>query len=139
MRAKRIVLLSNRSLLAAGVQRLLQDVDGLDLSIVAADQPEATAKIKQLDPHVIILDSGDTSLGQRPIAQMLEEHPRAKVVALNLNRDGIDVYRVKRVLRTTLDGLLEAIQGKGVPDRAKPMQPTRGRRARRDGGDAMDA
>lgn len=138
MRANRVVLLSNRSLFAAGVQKLLQDVDGLELSVVAAGDPEAAARIRHLAPSVIVLDSGDTSLGHEAIAQLLEEHPRVWVVALDLNRRGIDVYRMKRVLQTNLDGLLEAIQGKGPPHMRRRGQQTRGLIPENDGGKAMD-
>ena len=105
------MLLSNRSLLVAGVQRLLQGMDGLNLSIVAADDADIGAKLRRLAPAVVVLDSGDVSLGDGVITRLLEEHPRARVVALNLNRTAIDVYRVQRVLQTDLRGLLEAIQG----------------------------
>ncbi|GEM_PF-2272983 len=108
----RVAMLSNRSLLSAGVQRLLQGVDGLELTIVAADDPEAAAKLRELAPKVIVLDSGDASLGEGVVTQMLEEHPRARVVTLNLNHAGIDVYRMRRVHQTNVDGLLEAIHGK---------------------------
>lgn len=114
MRAKRVALMSNRSLLAAGVQRLLQGMGGLELAVVAADDPEVAHRLKKLAPEVIVLDSGDASIGEGVITRMLGEHPKARVIALNLNRPGIEVYRVQRVLHTDLDGLLEAIQGKGA-------------------------
>lgn len=119
---KRVALLSNRSLLAAGVQRLLQSMDGLELTMVAADDPEAAAQMRRHAPHVIILDTGDASLGPGAITRMLEEHPKARVIALNLDRTGIEVYQMKRVLQSNLDGLLEAIQGKGAPARRRLMQ-----------------
>ncbi len=112
MRTKRVVLLSNHSLLAAGVQRLLQGVDSLDLSIVAAEDSEAISRLHQLTPDVIVLDSGDPSLGEGVITHLLGQHPRAKVVAVNLGRRGIEVFRVHRVIETSLDGLLKAIGGK---------------------------
>ena len=111
MQTKRVVLLNSRSLLAAGVQSLLQGIDGLELHTVSADDPQATAKIRDLAPGVIVLDSGDVSLGKGVITRMLEEHPKAKVIALSLKREDIGVYRVERVLQTDLSGLLEAIRG----------------------------
>jgi len=35
----------------------------------------------------------------------------ARVIALNVSQDAIEVHQVRRVLQTGLDGLLEAIQG----------------------------
>ncbi len=112
MRAKRVVLINNRSLLAAGVQKLLQGVDGLELSIEALDDPELARKLRKRDPGVIVLDSGDASIGDGAITQVLKECPKAKVVALNLDRTAIDVYRMQRVLQTDLNGLLGIIRGK---------------------------
>lgn len=94
-------------------------MDGLELSIVAADDPEATSKISQLDPQAILLDSDDTLLGRGSITRMLEEYPGARIVVLNLYRQGIEVYRMKRVLQTDLDGLLEAIWGEGTAVKPK--------------------
>jgi DNA-binding NarL/FixJ family response regulator len=112
MRAKRVVLLSNRSLLAAGVQRLLECVDSLELSTVATGDPGAIPKLRQLAPEVIVLDSGDPSLGEGAITRLLGQNPRVRVVALNLDRTGIEIYRMHHVVQTDLDGLLEAIQGR---------------------------
>ncbi len=110
MKPKQIVLLSNHSLLVAGVQKLLQDLNDLKVSIVAADAPEAAAKIKCLSPDAIILDSSDASMGEGIVTRLLEEHPKARVIALNLNQTGIEIFRMKRILQTDLEGLLEALQ-----------------------------
>jgi len=68
---------------------------------------------------------------------MLAEHPKAKVIALNLNRTGIEVYRVRRVLHTDLNGLLEAIRGRALPPekRLSPRGDYPGERG--DGGGTM--
>ncbi|MBI2936425.1 MAG: response regulator transcription factor [Chloroflexi bacterium] len=112
MQAKKVVLLSNRSLLAAGVQRLLQGVDSLELSIVAARDSEALTKLRHLAPEVIVLDSGDPTLGEGVVTSLLGQHPRARVIALNLDRTGIEVYSLHRVVHADLEGLLEAIHGR---------------------------
>lgn len=109
MRAKPLVLLSNRSILTAGVQRLLQEIDRFEVATVETSDPQWAATVKHLAPSVIVLDSSDDSLGKGVITRLLEEHPRARVIALNLNHTGIEVYRMKRVLHTGVDGLLEAI------------------------------
>lgn len=108
-------MLTNHSLLAAGLQRLLQAIDGIELCTVLADDPQAAERIRSLDPQAIVLDSGDISMGEATITQMLEEHPRARVVALNLKRSGIEVFEMQRLAPTDLTALLEAIQSKGSP------------------------
>ncbi|MBI4302062.1 MAG: hypothetical protein HY664_05610 [Chloroflexi bacterium] len=124
MRAKRVVLLSNRSLLSAGVRRLLQGVDSLELSIVAAEDPEASPKLRELAPEVIILDSDDPSLGEGIITHLLGQHPKARVIALKLDRKGIEVYMMHRCVETDLFGLLEAIRGRRHP--RNKVQPLKG-------------
>ncbi|MBI4308103.1 MAG: hypothetical protein HY684_04790 [Chloroflexi bacterium] len=121
MRTTRVVLLTNRSLLSAGVGRLLQAIQGVELVIVAGDDPDAGGKIRQVAPQVIILDSCDASLGEEPILRILDQYPRAKVIALNLNHHGIDVYQMRRLKQANLDGLLAAIQGAATPNKAQRL------------------
>lgn len=112
MQTRRVVLLSNHSLLAAGVRRLLEEVMDLELYIVAADDPEAAATIGQLAPTVIVLEADDTSQGEGVIPRILKAQPQARVVALSLNQIGFEVYRMEQILQTNLEGLLQAIQEK---------------------------
>lgn len=115
MRDKRVVLLSNRSLLTACVQSLLQSKEGFELSVIRTDDPEANAKIRRWTPQAIIIDSGDASLGEGVITQLLEKHPKIMIIALNLNHEGIKVYQMKHLLQINPDGLLETIRGKEAP------------------------
>lgn len=108
---RQAALLNNHSLLAAGVQSLLQDVEGLELSVVSTRDPDANQKLLQLAPEVIVLDSGDASLGEGGIARLASEHPGARIVSLNLRRTGIEIHQVHRIVEANLDGLLEAIWG----------------------------
>lgn len=140
MRTKRVVLLSNHSLLTSGVQKLLQGVEGLELSVIAAPAQEIVPVLKRLAPDAIVLDTGDTSLGEGVITQLLAEHPKARVVALNANRVGLEVYRLKRVLQADLDGLLKAILGRAAAagQGPGPQRPQRvGARRSENGGGAM--
>lgn len=111
MPPRRVTLLTNRSLFAAGVEELLLRVDGMTLSVVDATDPGAMTKISALRPHVIVLDTDGAVVGRAAVVQILEMQPQARVVALNLNRAAIDVYRIKRVIPTDLGGLVRAIQG----------------------------
>ncbi len=122
MPKKRVVLLSNRSLLATSVQKLLQEEASVKFSIILADDPEVKAKIARCRPGVIILDSGDVSLGEGVITRLLEENPRTSVVALNLNHVGMQVYHMEHVLQTDLNGLLETIQCERSPAKPKRRQ-----------------
>jgi DNA-binding NarL/FixJ family response regulator len=121
---RRVALLTNRSLFAAGVEELLLGVEGMTLSVIDAADPSAMAEIGRLKPQVIVLDTNDAVAGRAAVVQLLEQQPRARVVALNLNHAAIDVYRMKRVVATDVVGLLRAING---PDARPPGAPV-GRR-----------
>lgn len=123
MPPRRVTLLTNRSLFAAGVEELLLRVDGMTLSVVDATDPAAMKKISVLRPHVIVLDTDGAVVGRAAVVQILEMQPQARVVALNLNRAAIDVYRIKRVIPTDLGGLVRAIQG--PPGRPRRERPTK--------------
>ena len=138
MRTRRVVLLSNHSVLAAGVQRVLQGVPGVELAVVAADDPQADAKVRRLAPAVLVLDAGDPFLAEGHVTRVLEERPGVRVIALNFGRTGVEVYRVRRVVQTSLDGLLQAIQGRRAGATSKRKRAPSGPPAGATGGEAMD-
>ncbi|MBI2964671.1 MAG: hypothetical protein HYY34_00545, partial [Chloroflexi bacterium] len=111
MPRRRVTLLTNRSLFAAGVEELLLGVEGMTLSVIDATDPCAMKKVTGLKPHVIVLDTDEAPVGRVAVVQILELLPQARVVALSLNNAAIDVYRMKRVTATDLGGLIYAIQG----------------------------
>lgn len=115
-----VVLLTNGSVLGAGIHRLLQEAAGLDLVVVGADDPEAESKVTKAAPHVIVLDTGDSALRDGAITRLLSHHPRARVIALALSHTGIEVYRMKRVSQADPGELLTAIQGRRA--RARPVE-----------------
>jgi DNA-binding NarL/FixJ family response regulator len=106
-----VVLLSNRSLLVAGIEQLLRRMDGVQLSVVEATGSCAIARLRTFKPEVIVFDSGDSSHGDGVITRLLGQHPEASVVALGLDPAGIQIYTVHRVAETNLNGLKEAILG----------------------------
>ena len=109
MRSTKIVLLNNRSLLASGVLNLLDAMEGVSISVVPSDNENWAEMANELEPEIFVLDAGDSALGNNVIAQLLDNRPNARVVALSLDRDTISVYQVNKVTKTTLDGLKEAI------------------------------
>lgn len=111
MQRERVVLLSNRSVLVAGVSSLLESIDALDVRAVAIDDPEALETIRRFAPDVIVLDSGGEATKELTIARLLRHHPQTKIVSLDLSKTDIDVYRVERLGDSSLDALLQAISG----------------------------
>lgn len=107
----RVVLLSYHSVFAAAVESILKVTDGIELRTIRGDDPQASAEIGRIAPDVIVIDSGEERSGKAEIAHLLEVHPLARIVAVDVNRQDIEVYRIKRVMRTTPEGLKKAIQG----------------------------
>ncbi len=112
MAKERVILLSNRSVLAAGVLRLLKAMDGLEVIAVADDDPEAERKVMHFAPHIIILDCDDEEMEQRAIPLLLRHNPGASIVSLNPRRSDAEVYRLERVAQPTIERLLEVIHRK---------------------------
>jgi hypothetical protein len=135
---KSVVLLSNRSLLASGIERLLGSMEGVELSVIAAKGPCAIASIRQLDPAVIIFDADDSSLGEGVVTNLLGQHPGARVIALALDPTGIEVFRVHRVGETDLEGFKEAIWGGPPPPTVVKRKETIGSADIENGGLVMD-
>ncbi len=108
---KRVLLLSNGSLLMASVRRLLQlhGSGQLEVASVAVDDPEAAARIVGFAPDAIILDADAPSRGQELIARVLADLPGTSAIALNAEPTQIAVYRAERLRQASFDGLLEAI------------------------------
>ena len=117
MPTTRVVLVSNRSVLVAGIQRLLEGTNSVELSVVQEDAPDLQRHIQILAPQAILLD-GEGVADQGMVTQMLEQQPAARVIVLGVQRKDIEVYSLRKVLHTDLDGLLEAIHGKKATRRA---------------------
>ena len=103
----------------------MEDGKDMELSLVAADDAQWLARVRQLLPDVIVLDSGDATLGDGAIPCLLKEHPRARVVALNLNHAGIEVYRMRRLLHTNVAGLLDAVRCRESSSKVKAQHSSR--------------
>ena len=134
MRSVPVVLLSNRTLLAAGIENLLRRIDGVELSVVSVTEAGTIERLRELNPEAIVLDSSDLSLGEGVVTRLLGQHPEARVVALALDPTGIEVYRVHRVVETDLDGLKEAIWGGPPPLAEANRQRTSGTEEIENGG-----
>ncbi len=117
-----VVLLTNGSILGAGIHRLLKEAAGLDLVVVEAHDPDAESKVRKAAPHVIVLDTVAPSLRDDVITRLLSHHPKARVIVLTLSHTGIEVYRMKRVSQADPGELLAAIQGRRARARAQPVE-----------------
>ena len=106
---ERVMVLTNHSVLAAGLLSLLEGAEGLEVATVAMEAPEAACAMERFAPHVIVLVNSNGLSGERTIGQLLDRHPTARIVCLNLNQTDIGVYRLERLTVSSVDEFLKAI------------------------------
>ena len=133
---KRVVVMSSGSVLMASVIRLLQSSDGLEVEVIATADLTGSQRISRFAPEAIVLDAGGTPSGHELLGRLLAEHPTARVIALNLDRTAIQVYRGTGVTEASLEGLLGAIRGTHSRPASKAPGRVEGALSRRVGGEA---
>lgn len=106
---ERVLLVSNRSVLAAGVLHLLQGSKELEVDSVVTRSPEMEDKVKLFDPQVIIVIVGGGSGEQSTMSRILELNSGARIICVDPNHQEIEVHRVNRVTASSFDVLLQAI------------------------------
>lgn len=106
---KRIVVISNGSVLTASVARLFQTLGDLKVAVLSRRDPKLSERIGRLDAQVVVLDVGRAPSSHRLLGRLLSEHPRMTVVALNLDRPDLQVYQ-PRLVEASPDGLLAAVR-----------------------------
>ena len=126
MAKERVVLLSNHSLLAAGILSLLEGVDGLEVAVVSVDDPDASCKMRHFAPHVIVLDGTGGSSARTAITQLLKQNPVARIVSLNLGHRDVEVFRMERLTVSSSEEFLAAIRSQSPNERGKGAELTQG-------------
>lgn len=107
---KHIFMLSSQLLFSRGVEDLLRQQAGLEIVGHETDATRALARIRELKPDAVILDSKDlASSPSTLVALILREAPAAKVIALNLENDRICVYRGEQRTAQSVDDLRQVI------------------------------
>ena len=107
-----LVILSGRSLFAAGVaSRLQQYLPEVELRIIDLRQPDAARQIASIQPAAVILDVTDPEVNQLlPLTQLLQLHPSLKVIHLDPHQADIQVITSKQYRATEVRDLIQMIQ-----------------------------
>ena len=108
---KRVFILSSHPLFSQGVESLLRRESNLEVMGCETDVDKALEYIKELQPDVVILDSGDpTCYPTLAVMRILREGVETKVIGLNLQNNAMCICRGEhRVVREVKD-LVEAIE-----------------------------
>lgn len=140
MRGRRVVTVTDGSLLSGGVLSVLREHADIDLVVIEEGRGRVYRRIQKAWPQVIIVPAERAGDGRGlSIQRLLQENPRSTVVTLSLNRPEMQMFRARQVDGATADDLLRLLEGAGkavkggagVPGNGvapKPGAPVSGRR-----------
>ena len=107
----RVLIIANNPLFSQGVESLLRQESRLEVMGREADVDKAMERIRELEPDVVIVDSGDPTCGPTPaVMRILREGVGVKVIGLNLQNNTICIYRGEQRVVKEVKDLVEAIE-----------------------------
>jgi DNA-binding NarL/FixJ family response regulator len=108
----RVVILSGHSLFAEGVaSQLRQTLQGLELEVVDARQPDAMAQVATAQPSAVILDATDPEITHLCLlSRLLLALPGLKVIYLDPQQEQIQVVTSEQHPVEQVHDLIEAIE-----------------------------
>ena len=108
---KSIFVLSSHPLFGQGVEILLRQEAGLDIVGRETDVDRAMERIKELQPDVVIVDSGYPACDPTPaVTRILREGLGIKVIGLNLQNNTLCIYRGEQRVVKEVGDLVAAIE-----------------------------
>lgn len=106
----RIFIISSHLMFGHGLESLLRGETKVDVVGQEADEETAIKRIKELRPHVVILDSNGPPPEPTPtVMRILQESPGTNVIGLSLQDNTLHLYRATQRVVKRLDDLIEAI------------------------------
>ena len=119
----RIYIFFRHALFAQGIRSLLHTRRALQVVGMESDPITALEAVAALRPEVVIVEESDAGVQSPTLGAILERHPMARVVALDLDHNFATVYDRHRVITTQPTDLVKAIRG-DFRDR-EPREPAR--------------
>jgi DNA-binding NarL/FixJ family response regulator len=94
----RILIVDDHTLMRSGIRALLERADDLRVVGEAGDGHEALRLIRELDPHVVLMDISIPGLnGLEVAAKVRKEHPGVKIVFLSMHSSEEYIVRALNV------------------------------------------
>lgn len=108
----RVFIISRHTMFARGLESLLCNKTGVTIVGQAESIAAAIEQIKQLQPHIVILDEYKLAHqdGINKIVSLLNAGPGIRVVGLNLQSNKIRVYQATDWDATNVEDLVDAIE-----------------------------
>ncbi|MDO8691867.1 MAG: hypothetical protein Q7R39_17995 [Dehalococcoidia bacterium] len=112
MAHQQVLILYRGSLLAQGIESLLRKESAMDIASLRMRTEESPGGFAvEVTPDVIIVDTCDLgSRARQGILDLLEQHPKAKVVCVNPEDGRVEVYHKDQCIATKQEELVAAIR-----------------------------
>lgn len=107
---KKVCILSRHALFCKGIEALLSQEAGLEITNWGTDYESVIERIKQYSPDVVIVDSDDLAVDIGPaVIYMLREQLGFCVIGVSLRDNRYSICRGENKEIVHLDDLLKAI------------------------------
>jgi DNA-binding NarL/FixJ family response regulator len=117
-------ILYDHSLFARGLERLLEQVGGVQVTGLAGRGEEAFAQVKALKPDVVVVEAGrGESEPEMLLSRLLVERCRAMVVRLNLEDNNCVCYSGCRCTVNSVEDLVKCVVSTMTPQPWMGSQP----------------
>jgi two-component system response regulator DegU len=105
-----IFIISKHLLFSHGLESLLCQEPEFKIIGQESDISQAIAKIKKLQPNVVIVYQDDFLNDSTPtFVELLEALPKIKVVGLSLHNNRFHVYKATQYVATRIEDLVQAV------------------------------
>lgn len=113
MRRKKVVIVANGSLLLSGIVSLVREAPEIEALAVRQDSEDFYDDLRAAAPEVIVVDAAIAADDEHvSVARLLRDCPRARIVAVGVDRPEMAVYRSRRVKRASVRDFLATLLGR---------------------------
>jgi hypothetical protein len=126
MRAKRVLLLYQDSLLAQGIVSLLRERVALEVAARHLKDDDLNHFVEEFTPDVVIVDREDLAqYAPTTVDQLLHERPHIRIIDMSSRDDVVRVYEGHEIRVAKFDDLLEVVRYRPWSPARAPVPPRR--------------
>lgn len=117
MAGQRVAVLTDQTLLLAGITAMLRTQPDLQIKEIGSDASNLESEISAFNPAVIVVDCADEGLaGRRSLWSLIQKNPGMTVIAVTTEESEIQAYTQRRVVHARTEDLLGLIEASDLPD-----------------------
>jgi DNA-binding NarL/FixJ family response regulator len=119
---QRVLVVENQLLLGAGLQSLLTNKTGLDVTgISPGDQEELVREIRRSQPDVVLLNADSRLADPADLLALLGNDPAGRVLAFNANNNLVRIYTKQEVFEILVEHMPQLVNI--ICDNERPLCP----------------